>query len=102
MVEKRIMFPAGIQPGAIIGKGGSNLRNLSAKSFAKFDVNDDHVIVSGRTDAAVQAGVAMLRAQFKSHKDAGGAYPHPLEVQYILAAEFGDPVAADFRVRPGK
>lgn len=71
MVERRLMFPAGIQPGAIIGKGGSNIRNLSAKSFARFDVKDDHVIISGRNDAAVEAGVAMLQAQFKSHKDAG-------------------------------
>ncbi|MEW5302536.1 MAG: hypothetical protein WDW36_005313 [Sanguina aurantia] len=44
----------------------------------------------------------MLQLQFKSFKEAGGSYPHPLEVQYILSAEFGDPPLAVFQKRAGK
>lgn len=71
MVEKRVMFPAGVGPGVIIGKGGSNIKNLASRSMARFAVKDDHVIVSG-TASAVDAGEAMLLLQFKSHKSAGG------------------------------
>lgn len=149
--SRSIALPPGVSPGAVIGKGGSNLKQLQALSGARLFLNNDsgRVEVSG-SPAAVEEAVRLLQAQFEASKStvvpdqyqyllvckgctllppcaahwkavsvrtlshthiasgagtgkhtrnclppcAGGAYPHPLQVHYLLDSSFGDTFSA--------
>lgn len=67
MDERRVMLPAGVSPGVIIGKGGSNIKSLNSRSIGFFIVQQDHVRITG-THTEVEAGEAALQLQFKSYK----------------------------------
>lgn len=58
-------IPAGFPPGKIIGKGGSTIKEMSARSGARLSVEDNQVVISG-TASAVAEGEAMLQALFES------------------------------------
>lgn len=76
MVERLVPIPAGIPVGAIIGKGGSTLRDLTSKSLARFavifDHHNDQVVAVRGSATAVDAGEKLLLLLFQLIRNAGG------------------------------
>ncbi|KXZ43683.1 hypothetical protein GPECTOR_83g295 [Gonium pectorale] len=90
--------------GGVIGKGGWNVKYLGRQSGARFDVNDERVVISGHSQSAVQTARRLLQAQLDAHaRLASPAYPHPLRVDYVLQdSGFGAGGQVAFRSRNDK
>eukprot|EP00744_Colponema_vietnamica_P017969 GILI01025320.1.p1 GENE.GILI01025320.1~~GILI01025320.1.p1 ORF type:complete len:158 (-),score=24.11 GILI01025320.1:179-604(-) len=90
----RVPIPPGFPVGKLIGKGGSNIKQLQEQTGCRIFVQDTYVDVSGSNS---QRAVELLRAQLSSSDSSFDAYPHPLRVSYVLDAD--DP-SAHFQFTP--
>lgn len=101
-MRRRIALPPGMSPGAVIGKGGSNIKRLQATTGARVVVLEGAVELSGAS-TQVEAARQMLERQIGTFQASGGAYPHPLLVTYLLSAAFGNSKSAEavFQSRRG-
>lgn len=70
--SRSIALPPGMSPGAIIGKGGSNINLLQSRSGARVIINNStgRVEVSG-SSAAVDEALRLLMLQIDTFKATG-------------------------------
>lgn len=66
-----IPLPPGMNAGAIIGRGGSNIRMLQARSGARISVNDSNDVVISGSETAVEAAKRMVQLQIDAFTATG-------------------------------
>ncbi|KAG2496061.1 hypothetical protein HYH03_005980 [Edaphochlamys debaryana] len=104
MAQSRTTVPLGLlSAGAVIGRGGSNVKWLSAQASGAVELGnraaeaaggggrvdvgsgDGVAVITGRSREAVERAAALLRAQVEANaRLCSPAYPHPLRVDTIL------------------
>ena len=72
--NKRIPLPSGVPSGAIIGRGGRNIRLVQQRSGARVFVdNTANVVKVSGAAAAVEAATALINAQIEAIMSSGTA-----------------------------
>jgi hypothetical protein len=72
VAQQVVRLPDGVTAGAVIGKGGCNVKQMRARTRAAFLVDDEQVVVWASSKAAMQRGVAALRELFDQLLTPGG------------------------------
>lgn len=81
-----LRIPPDFPLGALFGKGGSRIKDVSRRCGARINVDQDRLLItfSGYGAAAAAAEYA---EQFQEHREAVvSAYPHPAEAAVLLDA----------------